>query len=1517
MGETTIFLEWDGICCDTGRDPPTPETVALWCNYGRHPKADKPPEPRGPMPASATISPEPSQGPVLAAQRAEVVLVGVSKPFAPMQEYCHIEISVKNIERAGTLVLQIRDADGALVHAERLDRKTIWGLAHEATRPASSAPPLAWKPGEDPALRAKRKGLKWATPHGSPYTVTVWISPQGDDDIMRRYDIGLAQTEERNETTKNTVKALDGASADAAKAVAEAHVRYHSIGLELMPWESLYKAASKQSDLARPGSAGKQQTMWVQYKLNELGFPAGPIDGALTDELKKAIRRFRQASKVLYRRPWQPSPDFETIQEKPGVLDGLGAIDGPLLDELEKGTPKRVLVDPGVIAAPGAKAKVFVDQDRHYLTVDEMDNEPRLAATTIKNTVEKAWLNRPLLPIKATIYLQSANGDKILAPAAVGDVKVRWSWQDGALADDEGGAGKLPANTRDQPSQTAVYVPLALTRCRDKVRSKYKNTRAVVGGLVTGADDDARVVFRELPESVLPISVVKDGLAATPAYTVFDEREPLLGGSALLFSPSVIAGDCYQVGAALEVAGSRADKILAAMKPAETTTGWMTVWRRLRVAAHVSWPPPAGSITAMWDEVRREYQDAFVELNGPDLYKATSSFPADFGTRFDTAVQRVLPELKEKYPYFKSSEAYKGFLATAYFSGDPPVKGMSTTSADKINKAVKDLLEPEVTGPKPGDDPPRLKAFKKWVADWPTLDKGVSDYGIAALSTVGKDAYLADASTHYVNLNLWEEVQLGGLKTFFKPLSTVVGDKALAPWKPADDWVAASQDKSAYTVDELTRRVSALLDPELTARHATDENTDMPRVNAFANATGISKGFGGWQAGNDVTFGFGDVKKSPEKKGDPFLKAAFTHYKAELSRLTEKRNLGQEKRVLRYKRVAMPPAYAPSRELAERIADSLREGVTEPVTNFIKKTQVMLLGELEEAVFRATDPGILMLDFKPHREVPLASADGSTESFLAKIFAMANGNGLVIIDQSHMQVYKWYHLYTHEIGHCQFLKHWKNASGFEAMDHDHADDNCHMSYSTEKHPEGTIVGDGAHYALGRYAPHFCGKCNLKLRGWDLRAKSSERDGKGEPVDLLPVTSDPSKTVKVIDYLDPVFPYTPMSKAKIPSPNLLEASCTEMMAQMLEVDASTAAGYWLNKRVNEPGVVRVIANPKLVMRGARATFEWEAVPMETVPEGTPWQPPPGVGRIFDGKDKQAWIDDLEYYTLIGGLTAANEAKVELNGLFHYCDFTDLIHETWHLVQKMGGEAPLYEGVTDLFADMLGRRVASKASASKGRFAYQFNPSYSESVLSVIDMWLPQLGLQNLADVYIKDAKHLDEGVTDKARLVSSLTNSTGWAARKLFKKQPNDDAPIRNDQRELRVDIVEAIEDAATELQDELRASIHAFLDFLVAVESTLTGPQKLEVAKYTGTQKFYVIAKLARRVRKQYAFTRALRVAQQFKRDADAAGKQLRDFEKQFAPYLATELMRLNNDPRLDPSDEIEDSSPANATYRS
>jgi hypothetical protein len=130
-----------------------------------------------------------------------------------------------------------------------------------------------------------------------------------------------------------------------------------------------------------------------------------------------------------------------------------------------------------------------------------------------------------------------------------------------------------------------------------------------------------------------------------------------------------------------------------------------------------------------------------------------------------------------------------------------------------------------------------------------------------------------------------------------------------------------------------------------------------------------------------------------------------------------------------------------------------------------------------------------------------------------------------------------YALFAHELAHTLFFDHFQNAAGL-IYDHDHSDTNCAMSYPLIKikgatamsaltpeqevalaaersqlaarWPEARAVlaesdraaarqkrvelGNIDRHVLSRvYRPHFCGKCNLKLRGWDIYAEHGAQD----------------------------------------------------------------------------------------------------------------------------------------------------------------------------------------------------------------------------------------------------------------------------------------------------------------------------------------------------------------------------------------------------------------------------------------
>jgi hypothetical protein len=70
------------------------------------------------------------------------------------------------------------------------------------------------------------------------------------------------------------------------------------------------------------------------------------------------------------------------------------------------------------------------------------------------------------------------------------------------------------------------------------------------------------------------------------------------------------------------------------------------------------------------------------------------------------------------------------------------------------------------------------------------------------------------------------------------------------------------------------------------------------------------------------------------------------------------------------------------------------------------------------------------------------------------------------------------------MAHCRYLQHCEVnlGGGATPQEHDQSDHNCVMSYAEfiDSRPH-------LHWSKrSREEPRFCGKCVLKLRGWDVR-----------------------------------------------------------------------------------------------------------------------------------------------------------------------------------------------------------------------------------------------------------------------------------------------------------------------------------------------------------------------------------------------------------------------------------------------
>ncbi|MCA8959049.1 MAG: OmpA family protein [Planctomycetes bacterium] len=152
--------------------------------------------------------------------------------------------------------------------------------------------------------------------------------------------------------------------------------------------------------------------------------------------------------------------------------------------------------------------------------------------------------------------------------------------------------------------------------------------------------------------------------------------------------------------------------------------------------------------------------------------------------------------------------------------------------------------------------------------------------------------------------------------------------------------------------------------------------------------------------------------------------------------------------------------------------------------NYWDKIYKDLRKKLSENIRKEHPTGFIVVDFLTHHPVNIqthppgnTTVSAANTNYVTWTFSIGLPDSVIFADQKDPD--QVYYVVAHEMGHNFWLKHWEHTGKSQVNnDHDQADHNCIMSYSS-----GTCAH--AHHRPGTYTPHFCGQCNLKLRGWDI------------------------------------------------------------------------------------------------------------------------------------------------------------------------------------------------------------------------------------------------------------------------------------------------------------------------------------------------------------------------------------------------------------------------------------------------
>jgi hypothetical protein len=382
-----------------------------------------------------------------------------------------------------------------------------------------------------------------------------------------------------------------------ATAVATFHVLCRSITLGLGTWTEDGNAPDRNAAPER----------WVQFKLNQFGYFAGPIDGVIT-----ANRNTNQTRRAMMRY----ANDHAGLTESGAQVLAGYATRAEFVAALTNDTCDHTIVQGGALPSAGAETRVYVNNNYFYTDMAEFLGESSHVATN------RAKLDRFEIPIEATVLLLSREDDTgtrpgVLAPEGVGPVKIQWTVA--PVAED---LTRYPAASTDRPTRASLYL----------TNAALGNCPTGLGGSHVAANPNQNHfrVGNDLP----PFATANNNDDVyTTAYdgAVVGKR----GKAGVLFRGSYVAGDAYQVTAAVSFYGL-ANRValegahLAALgatwqQKMTLATGTMRVWHRQRVAAVVNWPAPPNGLTIDWAQVAAEYELAYTELVSANAVSLTGA----------------------------------------------------------------------------------------------------------------------------------------------------------------------------------------------------------------------------------------------------------------------------------------------------------------------------------------------------------------------------------------------------------------------------------------------------------------------------------------------------------------------------------------------------------------------------------------------------------------------------------------------------------------------------------------------------------------------------------------------------------------------------------------------------------------------------------------------------------------------------------------------------------------------------
>jgi hypothetical protein len=437
----------------------------------------------------------------------------------------------------------------------------------------------------------------------------------------------------------------------------ETHVIYRELKLERMNWKDAFYAVTKLPAAKFPvGGSRAEKYIWLQYKLNELGYYAGPVL-----PVPNMYALFRALFRYTQEHPAFPTIyDFKTLDAGEagkckwgwaaewykvfGTITQISQIPlnpnvANLIRCLENNErPYDEVLETKEVFDPERKnSRLFVD---HNIFSQNKD----FAGEDAHASYDAEFCNRALMPIRAKALLLSrtdsdASKPGIDSPEAVGEFECEWRIFDppeDILAVPTAARGKVRLVTKARAYLDTIH---------HKVDGNYGDTLDAqdncpleYGGFRLQSSTDVKDFFIPLEPS-FPARLENGSRFFSKAN--WDSAAPpgILGTNCATFQGSYIAGDNYVIQARLAFEkhpNARALlmihysieklkpslKLKGIIKPGEpersliAQSGRLTIWRRTGVAHVLDWGP-SNYPPIEWDKITAIFRAAHIELIQP------------------------------------------------------------------------------------------------------------------------------------------------------------------------------------------------------------------------------------------------------------------------------------------------------------------------------------------------------------------------------------------------------------------------------------------------------------------------------------------------------------------------------------------------------------------------------------------------------------------------------------------------------------------------------------------------------------------------------------------------------------------------------------------------------------------------------------------------------------------------------------------------------------------------------------